>query len=154
MFDSRYDEAADWQPLAPLQARRKRERICLRPARSEDYVLRLGSDGGRDNGPRLLDQPPRLPAFGVDRGRIAAALKGMRHRRLRFRAQRRGGVPVEIDALGHGSSYSAFAESGYGWPARNFRYCAAWPLARSRTTGSVRFSPNSGRNQGTRRTIS
>ena len=50
----------------------------------------------RDLGPRILDDPPRRAALGVNRGRVACR----RHRRQRglprLRAQRRGRVIIEI----------------------------------------------------------
>ena len=101
-------------PLPRLQTRRKRERIRFRSARGEDDVLRLGADGRGNRGARILDQPPRLAALGMDRRRIAAESQSARHRRPRLGAQRRGRVPVEIDALGHGSHIARSRDLRYG----------------------------------------
>ena len=61
----------------------------------------IGADQRRDLLARLLDELPRRPAFAMHRGRIAGRVPAPRHRRARLRPQRRGRIPVEIDALGH-----------------------------------------------------
>ena len=65
---------------APAQPRRQRQRIGLGSAGGEHHILRPGADGRRDGGAGILDQPARLPPFGMDRGRIAGHLPGGRHR--------------------------------------------------------------------------
>jgi len=73
--------------------------------------LRTGADGCRDGGASVLDQPARLTAFGMDRGRIAGHVPSDRHRLPGLGAQRRRRIPVEIDPVGHSLLYYLY------WPA-------------------------------------
>ena len=52
-------------------ARRQRQRIGLGSAGGEDDVVAARRRPRRDRGPRLLDQPARRAALGMDRRRIA-----------------------------------------------------------------------------------
>ena len=71
------------------------------PPDVKTQISRQRTDRAGDTVPRLLDQPAGLAALGVNRGGIAAEFAGRRHRLPGLGAQRRGGIPVEIDSVRH-----------------------------------------------------
>ena len=94
----------DQQPVAGRAAgpdrRRQRQHVGLGAARGEHHIARLGADQRRD----LPRAPPR--PGGARRGPSACTEDGLptrssaaSHGGARLRAQRRGRIPVEIDAV-------------------------------------------------------
>ena len=56
----------DRTPRAPAESRRQRQRVRLRTARRKHHILGPGGDLGGDGGACILDQPTRLPTFGMN----------------------------------------------------------------------------------------
>src|SRR6266851_2844781 len=71
-------------------------------AGGEHHAARLGSHQRGHLLPRLLDQTARGAALDVDGGRIAGRFQRGERGRARLLPQRRAGVPVKINTLGHG----------------------------------------------------
>ena len=90
------------------EARGQRQRIRFRAARRKHDILRQAANCAGHDSAGILDQPPRFTALGVHRGWIARDVPRMRHRRPRLGAERRGRIPVEIDARGHGAHIACF----------------------------------------------
>ena len=79
-------------------AARKRKRVRLRAAGREDHLLRPGAREGRNPGPGFLDETPRGAALAMYGGRIPEHGHRVRHGVPGNRRQRRGGVPVQVNA--------------------------------------------------------
>jgi hypothetical protein len=74
----------------------------LGAAAREDHVPRRGPDERRDLVAGRLDRRPGGAALGMDGGRVAGERQRARHGGRRLGPQGRGGVVVEIGALGCG----------------------------------------------------
>ena len=90
----------DPDPVAVGALRQHHRRLGR--ARGEHHLARLAADRRRDLAPRPLDQRPRRPALGMDRGRVADQIAIAAAIAARASGpQRRGRVPVEIDPAAH-----------------------------------------------------
>ena len=85
-----------------IGCRHERQHVGLRAARGEHHAARRGSHQRGHLLARLLDQTARGAALDVDRGRVAGRLERRERRRARLLPQRRAGVPVKVNTLGHG----------------------------------------------------
>src|SRR6266566_227226 len=99
MLDRRNQELAARRFLG---CRHERQHVGLGAARGEHHAARLGSHQPGHLLPRLLDQTARGAALDVDRGRITGHFQRGERGRARLLPQRRAGVPVKINTLGHG----------------------------------------------------
>ena len=85
-----------------LDSRRQGEHVRLGAAGGEEHVGRARRDQRRHLLPRGFDQTPRRAPLGMHRGRVAGDRQRIHKGPARLRPQRRRGVPIEINALGHG----------------------------------------------------
>ncbi len=103
-------DGGDQQPLTwrlpGSQRRCQRQHVGLGPPRGEHYIAWFRRDQGGDLLACLLHDLARRPALGMNRGGIADKVERRKHGGARFWSQRGGGVPIEINAIGHGYSRS------------------------------------------------
>ena len=89
-------DGANRQRLTPSRLQKPIRR--LGPAAREIDLRCINLENRGDGFARVLDNLARGAALGVDRRRIADAIERRNHRGARLRAQRRGGIMVEIGA--------------------------------------------------------
>ena len=91
--------AAGNHMIAGLDQPKDRKIIALRTAAGENHLRLPAAQKIGHTGPRLLDRPPCMLPFLVNRGRIPERLQQKRPHRLKhFRQKRRSSIRIQVNS--------------------------------------------------------